>query len=101
MVGGWHCNYRVKLQVQISYQRFEIGLGPGPKLDNRGRKPTQKKDVPQRKKVMSCIYIKKKRLTGQTATEIEVPNTTRSQNKEEYKDQPSLSIRDRVNRRLP
>ena len=84
--------------------RFEIDLGPGPELDNRGRKPTQKKDVPQRKKVMSCIYIKKKRLTRQTATEIEDPNkrdTTRSLNKEEYKDQPSLPIWDRVNCRLP
>ena len=35
MVGGWwiHCNYRVKLQVQVS-QRFEIDLRPGPELDN-------------------------------------------------------------------
>ena len=32
--GGWHCNYRVKLQVQVS-QRFEIDLGPGPELDNK------------------------------------------------------------------
>ena len=34
-VGGWiHCNYSYKLKVQVSYQRFETDLGPGPKLDN-------------------------------------------------------------------
>ena len=35
-MGGWwwHCNYSYKLQVQVSYLRFEIDLGPGPELDN-------------------------------------------------------------------
>ena len=35
--GGWwwHCNYSYKLQVQVSNQRFEIDLGPGPELDNK------------------------------------------------------------------
>ena len=34
--GGWrHCNYSYKLQVQVSYQRFEIDLGPGPELDRK------------------------------------------------------------------
>ena len=32
------------------------------------------KNAPKRKRTMSCIYVKKKRLTGRTATEIEVPN---------------------------
>ena len=38
--GGWWwwwvetSNYSYKLQVQVSYQRFEINLGPGPELDN-------------------------------------------------------------------
>ena len=36
--GGRHCNYSNKLQVQVSYLRFEIDLGPGPELDNTRRK---------------------------------------------------------------
>ena len=36
MVGGWwwrHCNYSYKLQVKVSYLRFEMDLWPGPELD--------------------------------------------------------------------